>query len=275
VKLSALVLACLVLLFSSIGSSTQYPKPPVEFSPKQVDKIIVLDKMNSREDDTLRLAAVAYTVHNGQILLSRQANKTQMLDGGAPDAFYGQNSDILAASPGGPHYSLDQIAARKATQLDGLTLHGTAVEKISDFSAEALALAGSQRSPLAAGTVKLLYPPLKEAVFRLVERDPRTPNLSHEFATEWAAWAYDQVRQGTPEGRALAPYVLKYQDIDPHKDNANTPPVQKAAERVLLIKNTKSGEEALAKLNSADEIQNAIKDGVESIQEQLTARSCC
>jgi hypothetical protein len=109
-------------------------------------------------------------------------------------------------------------------------------------------------------------------VAHLVDRDPRSPNLDHDFTTEWAAWAYDQVRRGTPAGLALGPYVTKYQGIDPKKDNSSAQPVQQAADRLLIIRTSKTANEALQRIGEVHDAQSAISNGIDAIKEQLDQR---
>jgi len=220
----------LFLFLFSVVAHGQTTTANNKFTPRQIDHILVLDRLNDRDEDTRRLAAVAYTVHNAQILLTSQANRDALLQATTPSEIYDKDTQIIIAGPNGSVYPLDQIAAKKAAQLDGFTLRGSSIEKVADFSADAIALGSSRRSPLAAGTVKLLYPPVKEGVIRLTDRDPRAPDFAQEFTVEWASWAYDQVRRGTPQGLALAPFVAKYQGVDPKKDNASMEAVQKAGD---------------------------------------------
>jgi hypothetical protein len=264
----ASVFYCLFL--SSVLAENQ--PSPVKFTPQQVDRILVLDRLNNREEDTRRLAAIAYSVHNGgQLLLTGQPNKP-LLQAATPSGIYDKDTQIIVAGPKGAISPLNQLAAQKAALLDGFSLRGSTIEKVADFSVDAIVLAGLQKQPVAAGMVKLLYPPTKEAVERLVERDPRAPGLDKEFTIEWATWAYDQVRRGTPEGLALAPYVPKYQGIEPKKDNSTTEPVQKAADRLLTIKTAKTANEALEKLHDLKDTETTIVDGINDIKGQLDAK---
>lgn len=260
-----------VLMLMSPEGSAQPSKRAATFTPQQVDRILVLDRINQREDDTRRLAAVAYTVHNAQTLILNQADKYLLMKGVTPSGIFDRDTQIIVAGPHGTTYPLDQIAQRKASQLDGYSLRGSMVEKVADFSVDVGTLAAGRNYPLIAGAVKLLYPPIKDVSFRLVDRDPRAPNFEKDFTTEWSAWAYDQVRKGTPEGIALAPFVLKYQNVDPKKDNSNTDAVQKATERLALIKTSNTANEALEKIEDLSSAQSELIRGVENIQQQVAS----
>ena len=244
--------------------------PIKKLTPPQVDRILVLDHLNTRDQDTRRLAAVAYTVHNGQMLLANQANRDNLLQSVTPTWTYDKDTQFVVAGPSGTIYPLDQIAARKAAQLDGYTLRGSALEKTADFAVDAIALGTARKYPTVAGAVKLLYPPIKEGVTQLVERDPRAPNFDRDFTIEWATWAYNEVRKGSPEGLALSQYVLKYQDIDPRKDNSHTQAVQDAENHLLLITGAKDANEAVQKLHDLAKVQSEIGDGVKAIRDQLS-----
>jgi hypothetical protein len=82
VRARAGLLVCSFLLASPVFALAQ--TPPVKFTPQQVDHVLVLDRLNSRDEDTRRLAAVAYTVHNGQMLLTGQANRDRLLESVTP-----------------------------------------------------------------------------------------------------------------------------------------------------------------------------------------------
>jgi hypothetical protein len=234
---------------------------------------LVLDRLGTRADDTRRLAAVAYTVHNAQILLANKANRDALLQSTTPDNVFDANTQFIEAGPNGIVYPLNDVAAKKASELDGFQFHGSTLEKVSDFSVDGLALAASARAPIAAATVKLLYPPTKEAVAHLVDRDPRSPDFEQDFTVEWASWAYDQVQQGTPEGLALGPYVSKYQNVDPKKDNSSDKAVQEAKDRMVLIKTSKTANDALSKIVDIQKTQTDMAAGIDDINERLANRA--
>lgn len=265
-KLAITLLSALLFPLSALAEKADKTS---KLTPQQIDRVLVIDRLASREEDTRRLAAVAYTVHNAQALAWSKFSKDLVLQGTTPSGHFDRDSKLVLANPSGSTYPLDEVARRKAAQLDGYSLRGSTIESVADFSVNAATLLMARKYPLQAAGVKLLYPPIKEATFRLVERDPRAPGFERDFTAEWAVWAYDQVRRKTPEGLALAAFVDKYQGVDPTKDNSILAPVQQASERLLLIKTSKTANEALSKIENIGETQTALLGGVTSIQQQL------
>src|SRR5437773_10754860 len=94
-------LLSLFLFLFSVVAHGQTTTASNKFSPQQIDHILVLDRLNNRDEDTRRLAAVAYTVHNAQMLLTSQANRETLLQATTPSEIYDKDTQIIIAGPNG------------------------------------------------------------------------------------------------------------------------------------------------------------------------------
>lgn len=248
------------------------PVPAIgKLSPIQVDRILVYDNYRMREEDSRRLAALAYTLQSGQLLVSGRLKKDNFLQTVTPPGIYDEAT--MAAIAGTKNFddTIKDIAEKKAAQLDGINFSVPLIGRVADFSIDPVpvSLASSSGLQKAQNNVKVMFPPSKNNPIQIVQRDPRAPNFDREFTTEWVSWAYNEVRQGNSLGKALAPLVVKYQGIDPTKDNSALEVVKSSVDTINKIRGIKSPQEVLKALYNYDDVEKTITNGIQDFRNQL------
>jgi hypothetical protein len=185
---------------------------------------------------------LAYSARNAQILYSSHPERlTKVLTTGLSPVFdldYSEHKFPILPPP-----SLDTALKLILQRKDATFQRGgvSSTRKAVDTAVDVFSSKAGGWGTL----IKVAYPYLKDDV--LITRQDNHPNLARDFVIEWATWACNQVREGTATGKALAPYVIKYLEINPKNDLSDHPAVKAGASKLL----------AAEKLKRADKSKNA------------------
>jgi hypothetical protein len=154
---------------------------------------------------------------------------------------------------------LAQAAHLQADSLAGAKVQGTAGEALLDGALSLVA-------PEFGAAAPVVVPLLKRGVLSAAEIPPSTPGIGVEVARDLSVWAMDQVRQGTDEGKVLAPYIAQFGFPDPSSDRSNNPAVQDGMSLAMTISNS-------ADLNKLIDDNELVKNTLNKIQSQLATQN--
>ncbi|WFU56834.1 hypothetical protein QA639_04720 [Bradyrhizobium pachyrhizi] len=235
-------------------------------SPHQMNLIAVTSQ--SYKDGTYKFASLAFALHNADNLFradpsawmrSFEMPVSKEFDLDYPSRPLKQLLSKLITHDQG----LQRIAEEKASRLD----HAPAgFARNIDTAVEWLAGKGG----IWGQGLKMTYPTIKGAVLR-DGRQQRSdlPNLAREFVIDWTTWGCDQIREGTPVGKALAPYATSYLEFNPQNDLTNYSPVEKATVAASKLLSTSKPDDLASEVGLTVE---AREDFREAFQDYKKAR---